>query len=233
MKGKPNPNGSPNCPVRIAHGRRAGEALELRLAGLSYAAIGERMGVSAPRAYQLVSGEVERINARRSENAAELVRIEVERLDRLLEAVWPKATAGELAAVDRVLLIMARQAKLLGLDADRGGPSVLVSQSVGVGGGAGVVFSEEEKISAVRNLLMAAGLGQHLAGAGEAEDALAPGNGPDGVVIDEGPDASLPALGDHEAPVSSNGHGHGRLPCGRELPSSQETEDGDDAPLFG
>jgi hypothetical protein len=52
------------------------------------------------------------------------------------------------------------------------------------------------------------------------------------VVTDESPDASPPALGDHEAPGNGNGHGNGRLPFGHELPSSQEAVDGDDTPLF-
>jgi hypothetical protein len=42
--------------------------------------------------------------------------MELERLDRLFAAVWPLAIAGDLAAVDRVLKIMARRAKMEGFD---------------------------------------------------------------------------------------------------------------------
>jgi hypothetical protein len=39
------------------------------------------------------------------------------RLDELQNAIWQRATDGEVRALDRVLHIMARRAKLLGLDA--------------------------------------------------------------------------------------------------------------------
>jgi hypothetical protein len=79
--------GAKTSRFRIARARRGIEALELRLKGLSYADIGGRMGVSAPRAFQLVSSELARLNGKRAEAAAEVTRIEIERLDRLLAAV--------------------------------------------------------------------------------------------------------------------------------------------------
>ena len=39
------------------------------------------------------------------------------RLDGMLEKLWPKARRGEVAAVDRVLKISERRAKLLGIEA--------------------------------------------------------------------------------------------------------------------
>jgi hypothetical protein len=135
-KGRPNPGGSKTSRFRIARARRGTEALELRLAGHSYAEIGGRMGVSAPRAFKLVSDELARLNGRRAEAAAEVTRVELERLDRLLAAVWPKAVQGDLPSMDRVLSIMQRRARLLGIDlADRqaaapAGPVVLNVQEV-------------------------------------------------------------------------------------------------------
>lgn len=55
----------------------------------------------------------------RDEQAAEVSvyrQEENERLDALLEAVWPEAQAGELRAVETVLKLMDRRAKLNGLD---------------------------------------------------------------------------------------------------------------------
>jgi len=43
-------------------------------------------------------------------------------LDELQDAVWETAADGDLHALDRVLAIMARRAKLLGLDAPHGTP---------------------------------------------------------------------------------------------------------------
>jgi hypothetical protein len=75
------------------------------------------MGYSEVRAYQIVTAEVARLNNERSEVAAEVRRIDLERLDALLDGVWAPAQAGDEKAIASVLAIMARRAKLLGLDA--------------------------------------------------------------------------------------------------------------------
>ncbi len=50
------------------------------------------------------------------EPADELRTMEAERLDRMLEGLWQKAISGDTWSVDRVLNIMERRARLLGLD---------------------------------------------------------------------------------------------------------------------
>jgi hypothetical protein len=42
--------------------------------------------------------------------------LEAERLNALQVAIWDRAIEGDLKALDRVLAVMARRAKLLGLD---------------------------------------------------------------------------------------------------------------------
>lgn len=49
--------------------------------------------------------------------AAHYVALELERLDALTEALWPKAMSGQTPAVAAILRVMERRAKLLGLDA--------------------------------------------------------------------------------------------------------------------
>jgi hypothetical protein len=51
------------------------------------------------------------------EPAEEIRTIELARLDGLMVTLWPAARRGDLAAVDRILKVMERRAKLLGLDA--------------------------------------------------------------------------------------------------------------------
>jgi hypothetical protein len=103
--------------ARIGRAQNAREALELRLQGLTFDQIGARMGFSRQRAHALVTEELARVNGERNEAAAQLRNLEAERLDRLQAAVWPMAMGGDLKAVDRVLAIMARRARLLSLDA--------------------------------------------------------------------------------------------------------------------
>src|SRR5262249_42861327 len=89
----------------------------LRLAGKTFTQIAAEMGVSEQRAHAIVSEELARINAERSEQAEAVRQLELQRLDALLSAVWEKAKQGDVAAVDRVLAIQGGGARLLGLDA--------------------------------------------------------------------------------------------------------------------
>lgn len=97
-----------------AHDRQI-EALKLRTEGKSFPEIAQALGFSGPSgAFQAVETA---LRATLREPAAELRTLEVERLDELLKGLWATATAGDTTAVDRVLKIMERRAKLLGLDA--------------------------------------------------------------------------------------------------------------------
>jgi hypothetical protein len=93
------------------------EALRLRQVGLTYDAIAARLGYATrASAWHAVHAA---LAATLQEPAEGLRELELARLDRLQLALWPKATAGNLRAVDRVLAIMRRRAALLGLDAPR------------------------------------------------------------------------------------------------------------------
>ncbi len=50
------------------------------------------------------------------EPAENLRQLELERLDAMLTAIWPQALNGYLGAIDRVLKIIERRSKLLGLE---------------------------------------------------------------------------------------------------------------------
>ena len=105
---------------RISRGReREEEALKLRLGGLTYRVIGERMGISESGAYKAVIRALKRLNERIAEKAEEVRRMELERLDKMLRGLWPAALRGHQGAIDRVLRIMQRRAMYLGLDAPK------------------------------------------------------------------------------------------------------------------
>lgn len=94
---------------------KARQALELRKAGLSYEAIAARVGWSAKStAYHAIGKALDAITR---EPAKRVRSLELERLDALLLALWQKARGGDAGAIDRILKIMERRAKLLGLDA--------------------------------------------------------------------------------------------------------------------
>lgn len=100
--------------TNVAKVDRTVTALALRREGMSYEAIAQRLGISQPTAWRDVS---DALKALQQEPAEDLRKIEVQRLDDLLLALWPKAKKGHPASVDRVIRIMERRARLLGLDA--------------------------------------------------------------------------------------------------------------------
>lgn len=105
---------SRTSPRRMEAKKRAIDAMTLRKAGATYQEIADKLGFKHPAAAQKA---VEReLKATVVEAVDDLRLIEGERLDRLLRAVWGPAVQGGLQAVDRVLKIMERRAKLFGID---------------------------------------------------------------------------------------------------------------------
>jgi DNA-binding transcriptional MerR regulator len=105
---------SPTSPRRLKVRERALQALEMRKAGASFEQIRVALAYSDKgSAYRSVMG----LLTKQTDEAAEpLRRLEVERCDKLQLAVWQDAVGGDLKAVDTVLRIMERRARLLGLD---------------------------------------------------------------------------------------------------------------------
>ena len=108
--GRKNTNYTPSAET-IA---REKHVLELRRACLSFDAIAEQVGIGhRSDAHKVYKRALARTL---QEPAAEIRQLEADRLDRLQVAVWTKALRGDLSAVDRVLRVMERRARLLGLD---------------------------------------------------------------------------------------------------------------------
>lgn len=93
------------------------KALELRRMGKGVREIGELLGLSKSHAHRLLVAGIESAREQVADNADELRAFEIDRLDAMLSSIWPRARRGELPAIDRVLSIQTRRARLLGLDA--------------------------------------------------------------------------------------------------------------------
>jgi orotate phosphoribosyltransferase-like protein len=91
------------------------EAMRYRSRGYTYQQIADAMDCSKPTAYARVQRALAAIPA---EAVEEYRRLEGDRLDTLLNiAMYEAQTRKSLYAIDRVLSIMERRAKLMGLDA--------------------------------------------------------------------------------------------------------------------
>lgn len=106
---------APHTPQAIANKEKAVQALALRKTGATYEQIAQALGYAsrgaAHRAVQrlLKAHEVEEVDALR--------KLEDSRLDEMLFAIYKAARGGDLGAIDRILRIAERRAKLWGLDA--------------------------------------------------------------------------------------------------------------------
>ncbi|MFA4052532.1 helix-turn-helix domain-containing protein [Mycobacteroides chelonae] len=95
--------------------QRAARALDLRTSGMTYAAVAAELGYSdesGPR--KAVDRLLSRIE---HEGVSELRQLEGQRLDAMQRAIWTQACGGDIDAIKATLNVMARRAKLYGLDA--------------------------------------------------------------------------------------------------------------------
>lgn len=90
------------------------KALQLRLTGATYQAIANVMKVNKSTVKRWIDAAIDGVD---KENAAALIRLENERLNAAQRAIWPQVLNGQLGAVDRLVKIMERRARLNGLDA--------------------------------------------------------------------------------------------------------------------
>ena len=114
--------------VLLETAERRAYVLQLRKGGATYDAIAQaaidKFGVERlPNGYDCryvwkdVKRELDRLRADIADSAEAIIELEVQRLDAMLTTLWPQVAKGHLGAVDRVLRVMDRRAKLLGLDA--------------------------------------------------------------------------------------------------------------------
>lgn len=94
---------------------RANRALSLRLAGLRYEEIAERLDYADEAGPRKAIARI--LDRQQAEGVAELREVEGARLDRLQSAAWTAAIQGDLDAIKTVLAIIDRRAKLFGLNA--------------------------------------------------------------------------------------------------------------------
>ena len=102
-------------PAKITQAERRRQALELRKAGATYEQIAAELGIKSKRAaWGIVQTALAEIT---HEPAQQVLDLELARLDAMLVGLWSTARKGNHGSVDRVLRIMDRRARYLGLDA--------------------------------------------------------------------------------------------------------------------
>ena len=118
-----------------AAAERRVKVLEMRKAGFTFRQIGGQLDINEAQAYRDLARILSDILELARPDAVALRTLELERLDDLQKTLWRQAKAGNLGATDRLLRIMERRARLLGLDAPTkeehsgpgGGPIVIAN----------------------------------------------------------------------------------------------------------
>jgi len=96
---------------------RAIKALELRIAGATYRQIGQELGVSHVVVFENVEWALAERAEQRRAAADSLVQLELERLEKMTLALWPAVKRGDEKAINTMVRVMDRRARLLGMDA--------------------------------------------------------------------------------------------------------------------
>lgn len=91
--------------------------LELRVEGLTFAAIGTRLGISKQAAHEALRKELAEVATARKDLAEHQLEVELAGVDFVLAGMAPKVARGDAKAATAYLRAMERRAKLLGLDA--------------------------------------------------------------------------------------------------------------------
>jgi predicted DNA-binding protein YlxM (UPF0122 family) len=112
-----NKDGSTSTVELTDIARRRLEVFELRKAGYALQVIADRYGVSKSTIHNDIKVMLAELHDDLTLSAREYRQLEMERLDKMLAAIWARAISGDLHAQKGVISIMRRRAALMGLDA--------------------------------------------------------------------------------------------------------------------
>lgn len=108
-------NGKKTSPETIENAERKAKAVELRKEGRTFEEIAQECGYNSRQAaYEAVKSCIDAII---EEPARDLLKLDLERLDKMFGIHYLNAQAGDVMALNGCLRIMERRARLLGLDA--------------------------------------------------------------------------------------------------------------------
>jgi len=124
-----------NTKSKATRAERENIVFEMRKSGATFEKIGAALGVSAQRVHQIFERKLLEVRSKTGQTAEQLRALEMQRLDDLQSFLWDKAKKGNATAIDRILKIMERRARLEGLDAP---------QRIGLGGDPGAPPIKQE-----------------------------------------------------------------------------------------
>lgn len=91
--------------------------LEARKAGMSHDLIAEELGVTRNYVAVILKKELETQRTLADQGVEELKQLERERLDEVIKSLWPDVQKGKYKAIELLIKVMERRAKMEGIDA--------------------------------------------------------------------------------------------------------------------
>lgn len=104
-------------PVRLTREQRRVEALNYRASGYDYREIAQALGVSVKTVYYDVQDALTYLRKYERVLAEDVRALHMNRMSKMVSYLWPAVERGETYSIAQVMNIMAREAKMLGLDA--------------------------------------------------------------------------------------------------------------------
>jgi hypothetical protein len=108
---------SRTSPAMILADERRKRLLELRMQGKTFKQIARETGLSLSNAKKIVCEVVKDRTAEMDDLVRHQQELSLMRLDRMVEALWPRASEGHVESVQAMIRVEERRAKLCGLDA--------------------------------------------------------------------------------------------------------------------
>lgn len=108
---------SPTGARRLRGSEHQQKCLELRKQGHSFAAIGKLMGLSKSTVVEHITRGLKECKAASLDEAEAVRRLELERMDRLLERLEARIKRHDVRAIEAALKVSVARARLLGIEA--------------------------------------------------------------------------------------------------------------------
>lgn len=102
---------------RIEAQERRAKAIQLRRMGYSMGRIAERLGMSKSSVHKTITKAIDSLQKDIEQDAERARAQELDRIDELQSYLWLNASKGNTQAVEKIIKLMERRHKLLGLDA--------------------------------------------------------------------------------------------------------------------
>ncbi|MFA6700892.1 MAG: hypothetical protein WCS28_12090 [Thiomicrospira sp.] len=101
--------------AQMTHAEKVKSVTELRLMGMSYQEIGDRLGMSRANACKLFKKAVDMVESDAKEGAREVLHGVILKIDRMILALSPAAHKGDAKSVREIRNLLDQKLRILGL----------------------------------------------------------------------------------------------------------------------